>query len=208
MIRAVVFDLGGVILDSPLETFLRWEGERGLAPGTLGRVVVGSGPDGAWSRLERGELNLAGFCEAFDAELAAAGARVSAAELMAEVARTSGVRPVMLSALTSLRERGLKLGALTNNWPWEIDGDPLEPLRREFDAFVESYKVGLRKPDPRIYQLICQELGVTPAQAVFLDDIGVNLKAARALGMTTIKVKDPVTALDELEGVLKSRSMD
>jgi len=207
MIRAVVFDLGGVILDSPLETFLRWEAEQGLPPGVLGRVVVGSGANGAWSRLERGELTLSGFCEAFDVELAAAGARVSSAELMAEVARTSRVRPVMLEALASLRKRGLKLGALTNNWPWGLEGDPLEPLRREFDAFVESYKVGLRKPDPRIYELICRELGVTPQQAAFLDDIGANLKAARALGMTTIKVKDPVTALDELEGVLKSAAM-
>jgi putative hydrolase of the HAD superfamily len=208
MIRAVVFDLGGVILDSPLDTFLRWEGEQGLSPGVLGRVVVESGPSGAWSRLERGELTLAGFCEAFDVELAAAGVRVSSAELMAEVARTSRVRPVMLAALASLRTRGLKLGALTNNWPWGIDGDPLEPLRREFDAFVESYKVGLRKPDPRIYELVCRELSVTPPEAVFLDDIGVNLKSARALGMTTIKVKDPVAALDELERVLSEKPLD
>ena len=75
-------------------------------------------------------------------------------------------------------------------------------LREHFDVFIESALVGLRKPDPRIYELVCRELGVAPARAAFLDDIGRNLKTARALGMTTIKVDDPDGALRELGGIL------
>jgi putative hydrolase of the HAD superfamily len=202
-IRAVIFDLGGVVLASPIETFREWEREKGLGEGFLGRVVVGSGSDGAWSRLERGELNLAEFCDAFDAEIAAAGGNISSAELMMEVARRGHVRPVMLEAIRDLRKRGLKVAALTNNWAWSADVDSYEMLRAEFDAFIESFKVGLRKPDPRIYELACNELDVTPHEAVFLDDIGMNLKSARALGMTTIKVIDPESALAELARVLE-----
>ena len=106
----------------------------------------------------------------------------------------------MLDAITRLRAAGLKAAALTNNWKSEEEGT--RALRPWFDVFVESAVVGLRKPDPRIYQLVCRELGVAPAEAVFLDDIGGNLKAARELGMTTIKVDEPDTALHELEGVL------
>jgi len=101
-----------------------------------------------------------------------------------------------------IRAHGLLTAALTNNWVSADMQGKMDLLRREFDAFVESARVGLRKPDPRIYQLACAQLQVTPEQAVFLDDIGQNLKAARALGMTTIKVADPDAALRELEQVL------
>jgi epoxide hydrolase-like predicted phosphatase len=106
----------------------------------------------------------------------------------------------MLAAIGHLRARGLRAGALTNNWITEDAG--AEGLRPHFDVFVESAVEGLRKPDPRIYVLACKRLGVAPAEAVFLDDIGANLKSARALGMTTIKVVDPDQALGELEAVL------
>ena len=108
----------------------------------------------------------------------------------------------MLAALSILRERGLKTAALTNNWDTGEAEDESARLRPLFDVYVESRVVGLRKPDPRIYQLACRELAVEPPEAVFLDDIGTNLKAARGLGMTTLKVEDPATALAELEEVL------
>jgi putative hydrolase of the HAD superfamily len=107
----------------------------------------------------------------------------------------------MLAAIERIRARGLRVGALTNDWRRDGAG-PESALRDAFDAFVESSVVGLRKPDPRIYELACRQLGVAPAEAVFLDDIGYNLKAARALGMTTLKVDDPAHALAELERLL------
>ena len=117
---------------------------------------------------------------------------------MEYIAEAGVARPQMLEAIRRIRARGLSVAALTNNWSSETD-NPLRPL---FPVFIESSVVGWRKPDPRIYQLACRELGVAPAEAAFLDDIGRNLKSARALGMTTIKVDDPDDALRELEGVL------
>ena len=202
-IRAVIFDLGGVVLDSPIEVFLEFEARHGLAPGFLGKVVVGSGEHGAWAKLERGELDLAAFYRAFDAEIADAGASVSSESLMAAVAGRTQVRSSMIEAVRRIRASGRKVGALTNNWVSD-DGqyERMQALAREFDAFIESCKVGLRKPDPRIYEIACEALGVAPAEAVFLDDIGSNLKAARALGMYTVKVRRPEAALAELGSVL------
>ena len=200
--RAVIFDLGGVVLGSPLQAFRDYESELGLAAGTLGRAVNAAGADGAWSRLERGELAMDQFFSAFDAEMAAAGAQISATVLMERIALGSGVRLQMVAAIRRLRASGLRTAALTNNWVNADQQQKMDVLRDEFDVFVESAREGMRKPDPRIYQLVCERLGVTPEQAVFLDDIGQNLKAARALGMATIKVEDPVVALRQLEQLL------
>lgn len=198
--RAVVFDIGGVVTGSPLHAIAAYEREHGLARNALNHVVVGAGPGGAWARLERGELVLDAFYPQFEADCAAAGVAVDARELMRRVAEIARPRPAMLWAIERLRAAALKVAALTNNWISEDEGTRV--LRPWFDVFVESAVVGLRKPDPRIYELVCRELGVTPPEAVFLDDIGHNLKAARALGMTTIKVDDPDVALAQLEEVV------
>ncbi len=200
--RAVIFDLGGVILESPIELFRRLEAERGLPMNIIGKVVIEAGVGGAWARLERGELSIIDFCTAFDTELKAAGVELSTYELMGELSIATVVRPVMIEAVRKCRGHGLKVGALTNNWAYDATVDHFAPLKVEFDAFIESYKVGLRKPDPEIYRIACDALAVDFAQSVFLDDIGVNLKAARALGMTTIKVAEPRAAIAELERVL------
>lgn len=198
-IAAVIFDLGGVVLDSPLEVFADYERELKLAPNTLNRNIVAAGASGAWSRLERGELTMKEFYQAFDEEMAAKGVSVSGLHLMERLANATAIRPAAVKAIRSLRAASRKVAALTNNWVSEDQGSKMAALRSEFDVFIESTKVGLRKPDPRIYQLACSELGVVPAQVVFLDDIGLNLKAARALGMTTIKVVSLDAALSELE---------
>lgn len=196
--RAVIFDLGGVVLDSPLHAIAAYERELGIPPGFVNRVVVDTGPEGAWSRLERGELSRRAFETAFEAECRAAGFDLSAPTMMERIARC-GPRPQMLKALRTLRFAGLALAALTNNWAHEGEGGPeTDALRDLFDVFVESSKLGLRKPDPRIYRHVCEALAVAPREAVFLDDIGRNLKAARELGMTTIKVDAPDPALAEL----------
>jgi putative hydrolase of the HAD superfamily len=197
-IRAVLFDLGGVVLDSPLEAFAAYERDLGLPANTLNRAIVAAGSGGAWARLERGELSMSEFFEAFDAELLGGEVRISAKALMAKVADNTQLRPAMLAAIRTIRGAGLKVAALTNNWASDDQFHKMDVLRGEFDVFIESAKVGLRKPDPRIYHLACSALDVPPSDVVFLDDIGGNLKAARALGMTTIKVADFREALREL----------
>ena len=198
--RAVVFDLGGVVVDSPLQAINRYESDQGLAHNAINHAIVDAGERGAWSRLERGELPLPDFFAPFEVDCRAAGLRVDGRRVMEYIASGAGPRPQMLLAIRRLRERELRVAALTNNWSSEQRSE--NPLRGYFDVFVESSVVGLRKPDPRIYELCCRELEVAPDEAVFLDDIGRNLKAARALGMTTIKVEDPDRALRELETVV------
>lgn len=212
--RAVVFDLGGVVFPSPLDAFRAYETRLGLPERFLSRVVLADPDRGAWSRLERGELDLEEFASAFEAECAAAGAAVDALELMTGVAAGMEPRPAMVAAIGAIRAHGFTTAALTNNWtsaPGAGEGSageepgPLEALQSLFDLVVESAVVGMRKPDPRIYALVCERAGVQPAEAVFLDDLGANLKPARAMGMTTIKVVEPSEALAELGEILGIR---
>jgi putative hydrolase of the HAD superfamily len=201
--EAVVFDLGGVVYPSPLDAFRAYEQEHGLPDRFLSEVVLADPEHGSWSRLERGELGFEEFCDAFDAECAARGGTVSARDLMAAVAAGLEARPAMVAAITSIRDHGLKTAALTNNWAdHPSNTDRVRSTGDWFDLMVESAIEGIRKPDPRIYQLVCDRLGVSPKETVFLDDLGANLKPARELGMTTIKVAEPEAALAELEAVL------
>src|SRR5262249_52759025 len=155
-------------------------------------VVVHGGDHGAWSRFERGELGLDDFAVAFEAECEAAGGTVVIADLFASL--TGGARagdaggavPEMAAAIRTIRAHGLRTAALTNNWiaadgDTHVSGDTLmaSELAGLFDTIVESARVGLRKPDPRIYELVCERLDVTPSVSVFLDDLGANLKSAR-----------------------------
>jgi putative hydrolase of the HAD superfamily len=201
-IRAVIFDFGGVILTSPFEAFGRYEAERGLPEGFI-RGLNATNPDAnAWAMLERSEVDLEGFVALFEAEAVAAGHAIDGHAVLAGL--VGELRPEMVTALKRVHER-LPTALLTNNFVLGERGEPTGPMAdvlREFDVILESSQVGLRKPDPAIYQLVCDKLGVEPAEAVFLDDLGINLKPARALGMTTIKVVDPAQALAELEAVL------
>ena len=204
-IRAVIFDLGGVVMPSPLDVFRAYEARHGLPHRFISDVVVAGGDHGAWSRFERGELDPDGFATAFEAECAHAGGQVSVLDLLAEISAGPEPHPEMLEALRRIHAHGLLTAALTNNWA-TADGDRsgtrLAGLCSYFDVVVESAVEGLRKPDPRIYQLTCARLDVEPDDTVFLDDLGVNLKSARALGMTTIKVTHIQGALDELASIL------
>ena len=203
-LAGVLFDMGGVVMDSPLHAIARYERARGLPPNAINRAIAAAGETGAWARLERGELTVAAFCAPFEAECRAHGVEVDGSGVMAAIAEAGVARPAMLEAIRRIRARGLRVGALTNNWRREGPDDDVIPhrLRAHFDVFVESRVVGLRKPDPRIYTLACRELGVEPARTAFLDDIGRNLKSARELGMATIKVDDPGQALRELAELL------
>jgi len=196
----VIFDLGGVVLGSPLHVIAELEREDGIPAGFVNRVVVSTGAAGAWSRLERGEISIDHFYRDFDRECLDAGHAFSGQKLMQRIATVVQPRPAMLTAVRRIRERGLRAAALTNNWSGE--GDGTAGLKPHFDVFIESSVVGLRKPDPRIYEHACRCLGIEARESVFLDDIGSNLKTARALGMTTIKVATPEQALGELEAIL------
>jgi len=201
---AVVFDIGGVVQESPLHAIARYEQEHGIEPNAINRVVVAAGEQGAWARLERGELTDETFRAPFEADCRAQGITVDGRRLMARIAEASVARPRMLEAIRRIRAVGLRVGALTNNWVNDVPrGTPDGlPLRECFDVFVESAVVGLRKPDPRIYALVCERLGVAPGRVAFLADIGRNVHPARARGMTTIKVDDPDQALREPGGLL------
>jgi putative hydrolase of the HAD superfamily len=207
VIRAALFDFGGVILSSPFEAFAHYEETRGLPAGFLRRVNATDPDTNAWARLERSEVSLSEFSALFAAESRALGHEVPGADVLALLG--GELRPAMVEAVRRCSER-LVTGLLTNNFvaaaPAAIEGDG--PPRRHaevlslFHGIVESSRVGVRKPDVRFYELACEQLGVTPPECVFLDDLGVNLKPARALGMTTIKVADPDVALAELEQVV------
>ena len=198
--RAVLFDLGGVVFPSPFEAFDRYDERAGIEVGFTRSLIRTSSETGAWAALERGELAMPEFFAALEAEAAALGTAISAARIMLTIAEESGARPAMLTAIQALRRGGLRVGALTNNWAQE-SGESTPAGIGEldlFDAIVESAKVGLRKPDPRIYELALDRLGANAAETVFLDDLGINLKPARAMGMATIKVVDHRVALGEL----------
>ena len=204
MIRAVLWDFGGVITTSPFEAFARYERANAL-PDSLLRRLNATDPDtNAWARLERNELDAAGFAAQFEAE--AAGYRIDGQAVLGLL--VGEIRPRMLEALRRCHER-LKTALLTNNFAvGEASGEAdtsagaLAEVSDYLDVVVESSKVGVRKPDAAIYELVCDELGVSPSGAVFLDDLGANLKSARAMGMTTIKVADPDDALAELEEIV------
>jgi putative hydrolase of the HAD superfamily len=199
--RAVLFDLGGVVLGSPLHAIRDYERELGFARNAINLVAANSAPGGAWSRLERGEIEMESFYIAFEADCAAAGLTMNARVMMQRMSESAEPRPAMLSAIERLRDSGFRVGALTNNWAHVEDAersDGTRALRARFDVFIESSVEGLRKPDPRIYELACERLEVTPGEVIFLDDIGGNLKPARAMGMATIKVDQPDVALAAL----------
>jgi putative hydrolase of the HAD superfamily len=200
-VRAVLWDFGGVILSSPFEAFASYERQEGLPEGFLRQLNATNPDSNAWARLERSDVDLAGFAELYEAEAAAAGHRIDAGAVLALL--SGELRPAMVQALRRIRGEGLVQACLTNNVAeMEAARPELAEVMDIFDAVLESSKLGVRKPDPRFYDLALEAVDVTPTEAVFLDDLGINLKPARALGITTIKVVDPDEALAELEEVL------
>lgn len=203
MIRAALFDFGGVILSSPFEAFASYEREHELPTDFLRTVNATDPDDNAWARLERSEVSLAEFGAQFAVESRALGHEVDGADVLGCL--MGELRPAMVEAVRRCSEQ-LITGLLTNNFvlgEGHVDReDEMGSVLAMFDAVIESSKVGVRKPDPRFYEMACEQLGIEANEAVFLDDLGVNLKPARAMGMTTIKVGDPDVAIAELEVVV------
>lgn len=208
MVKAVIWDFGGVLTSSPFEAFNRLENDKGL-PKDFIRKINATNPDtNAWALFERSEISIEEFDAKFAEEAEALGGNIRGREVIDVIA--GEVRPEMVEALRRCKER-FKVGCITNNvTAGEGAGmartadkaAAVQEVMALFDHIIESSKAGVRKPDPRIYEMACKELGVSPADCVYLDDLGINLKPAKALGMHTIKVLDAAKALEELEAAV------
>jgi putative hydrolase of the HAD superfamily len=206
----VIFDFGGVITSSPFEAFNRLEADRGL-PRDFIRRVNSTNPDtNAWAKFERAEVDAASFDTLFDEEARALGHAVQGSDVIACL--SGDVRPAMVQAIDTLIARGFRTGCITNNVPAghgagmassQNKASAIAAIMARFDHVIESSKAGVRKPDPRIYQMMCEALGVEPAHCVYLDDLGINCKPAAALGMAAIKVTSGEQALAELSALLQ-----
>lgn len=217
-LRAVLWDFGGVILTSPFEAFRRYESAAGL-PQDFIRTINSTNPhSNAWALLERSDISTTEFDELFAQESSARGHRVPGADVLALL--SGDIRPNMVAALDAVIAAGFKTACLTNNMVTTDNNmvttnnnmvsasessneraSALAAVMDRFDVIVESSKVGVRKPEPRFYEIACEMLNVTPGECVFLDDLGINLKPAAAMGMRTIKVVDPVDAISQLAAV-------
>jgi putative hydrolase of the HAD superfamily len=201
-IEAVIWDFGGVLTTSPFAAFARFETARGLPADIIRRTNAANHWENAWAKFERAEVDLAAFDALFAAESLALGAEVRGAEVLPLL--SGDLRPEMVEALRRVKAR-FKTGCITNNLPANAIGSQsgrtlyIAEVMALFDHVIESAKIGLRKPDPRIYRMMVEALGVDPKRCVYLDDLGVNLKPAREMGMTTIKVLDAPQAIAELE---------
>lgn len=202
MIEAVIWDFGGVLTTSPFEAFARYEKERGLPVDIIRRTNAANHFENAWAKFERAEVDLATFDKLFAAESLALGAEVRGRDVVPLL--SGDPRPEMVEALRRVKQ-DFKTGCITNNLPANAMGSSggralyVAETMALFDYVIESAKIGLRKPDPRIYQMMVEALGVDPKKCVYLDDLGVNLKPAREMGMTTIKVIDAPQAIRDLQ---------
>lgn len=207
--EAVIFDFGGVITASPFEAFNRLEAERGLPQDFVRRVNATNPDTNAWALFERAEVSAAEFDALFAAEAQALGHALEGAAVLAVL--SGSIRPAMVSALDVLKGEGYRLACITNNVPsghgagMARSGDKADAYEQVFARFehvIESSKAGVRKPDPRIYLMMCEHLGLEPASCIYLDDLGINCKPAAQLGMHAIKVTSGEQALADLSGVL------
>jgi putative hydrolase of the HAD superfamily len=202
--RAVLFDLGGVVLDAPLQILADFEVNHGLPSGFINQCIRAGGDQGPWQNFERGEIEPEEFTRGLDAIAQELGHPFKAQDLLDEMASRMTVRQDVIDTVRRLRDQEVLVAALTNNWAVrDALHDRLDDLREEFDYFIESHKVGMRKPERSIYTLTLDEMGVRAKDVVFLDDLGQNLKPARAMGMHTIKVTDPTAAIAELWAALE-----
>ncbi len=200
MKKAVLWDFGGVILSSPFEAFNHFEAAHGL-PANFIRSVNATNPhDNAWAKLERSDVGVVEFDALFADESEALGHRVPGAAVLGLL--SGDVRPEMVALLERVKAAGYLTACLTNNVTGSHADDDrsreVGAIMARFDAVVESSKVGCRKPEPRFYEIACELLDVRPDECVFLDDLGINLKPAAAMGMTTIKVTSAAQAIADL----------
>ena len=207
--NTVIFDFGGVITSSPFEAFNRMEAKNGLPKDFVRSVNACNPDDNAWAKFERAECSAAEFDTLFAAEARALGHELDGASVIACL--SGDIRPDMVAALDMLKSKGFGLGCITNNVPSgkgagmamsDEKAAAISAVMDRFDHIIESSKAGVRKPDPRIYAMMCAALEVKPSQCIYLDDLGINCKPAAAMGMAAIKVTSGVQALNDLGALL------
>ena len=209
MIKAIFWDFGGVITSSPFEAFNKFEKENNLPSDFLRKVNSTNPDDNAWAKLERSEVNLEEFDLLFEEESSELGHAIKGKEVIALL--QGQIRPEMVNALQKIKGKLIQ-ACLTNNIQSlkketfeennvSVSGKH-EEIMKLFDFVIESSKVNLRKPDPAFYKLACEKAEIEPFEAVFLDDLGINLKPAKILGMKTIKVIDSIDALQDLQKLI------
>ncbi|WP_166299755.1 HAD-IA family hydrolase [Bradyrhizobium sp. 2S1] len=197
MIEAVIWDFGGVLTTSPFEAFARYETERGLPIDIIRRTNAANHLENAWAKFERAEIDIDAFDDLFATESKALGAEVRGKDVLPLL--SGDLRPEMVEALKRVKAK-FKTGCITNNLPANAIGSRsgrslyVAEVMALFDHIIESAKIGLR-----IYQMMVETLQVNPKNCIYLDDLGVNLKPAREMGMTTIKVVNSAQAIAELE---------
>ena len=212
-ITTVIFDFGGVITASPFEAFNRLEATRGLPHDFVRRVNATNPDDNAWAKFERAEIDAAAFDSLFAEEARALGHELEGGAVLAVIA--GAVRPAMVAALDTLKAKGFRIACITNNVPGgkmgikgagmtrsEEAAIEVADIMARFEHVIESSKAGVRKPDPAIYLMMCEKLGVEPVECVYLDDLGINCKPASQLGMHAIKVTSGEQALADLSAAL------
>ena len=202
MIEAVLFDFGGVLLSSPFEAFAAYEKEIGLPANTIRKINATDPDSNAWAQFERREVSTEDFVLLFEEEALALGYELDAQRILEGL--HGSLRPSMVEALSKCSSK-FKTAMLTNNitpmGEQDLDED-VQKVVEIFDLLIESSIEGCRKPEEKFYEVACERLDVKPENCVFLDDLGINLKPARAMGMTTIKVIDPEDAIKELYEIL------
>lgn len=204
-VEAVIWDFGGVVTSSPFEAFNRFESERGIPRDTIRRINAADPDSNAWALFERAEIGAAEFDALFAEEAARIGHDIRGNDVLALL--SGDIRPRMVTALDTVKAAGHKIGCITNNVPAgkgagmstsEKKAAAVAEVMTRFDHIIESSKAGIRKPDPRIYMMMCEALSVDPARCIYLDDLGINCKPAAALGMQAIKVTGEAQALADL----------
>lgn len=212
MIEGVCFDLGGVIVNSPFDALTALERRSGVAAGAVRAINSRNPHSNAWALIERGDIDRHEFVRLFEVEAAALGYQLSGREVIDiawhSTAERSTAHPAMLDALARCHAAGVGLAIITNNMRPMSNDSSAAWLYDEFDVVLESCVSGMRKPDSEIYHSALHKLGVQPSRSVMLDDLGINLKPARALGMHTIKVIDPAVAAGELAALLMNYATD
>lgn len=215
MIKAVLWDFGGVITSSPFEAFARYESENNI-PKDFIRTVNATNPEtNAWAQFESSQVSAEAFDDLFAVETEAAGHRIQGKDVLALL--SGHLRPEMVNALKLIKQK-YRIACITNNVKGAGEGpgmasDPdavkahekaqqIAEVMALFDFVIESSKEGIRKPNPKIYEMACEKMGIDASEAVFLDDLGINLKPAKAMGMTTIKVLSAEQALTDLSKIL------
>ena len=201
--KAIIWDFGGVITSSPFEAFNEFEEENGL-PKDIIRTINSENPDlNAWAKFESNSITIDEFNDLFLDEAKAKGFDIKGRDIIKLL--KGSIRKNMVSFLKELKSE-FKLGCITNNVKSsseENNDSETKEAMSLFDNVIESSIVGIRKPNPEIYMMSCDALKVSPDQCIYLDDLGINLKPARELGMTTIKVIHPEDAIQEVRNLLK-----